>query len=190
MEQLKSKLLTLRPAKLQDKRNVYNWLAHSNLTKEMLGPPNFSDNSIPTWDEFNLDYLDHYFDGSQPLKGRCFIIIYKGQHIGQVNYNPIDTNRKSTEIDIWLADRKYIGKGIGTEAIKILCYYLNNNFDCEIIYIAPSRRNKIAIKAYKKAGFIETINIPINFVPDYVDTVVLEKKLKNGMDEKQNTSTQ
>jgi RimJ/RimL family protein N-acetyltransferase len=183
MEELKSKLLKLRPATLQDKRNVYNWLAHSNLTREMLGPPNFSDNPIPTWDEFNLDYLDHYFDGSQPLKGQCFILIYNGRQIGQINYNPIDSIRKSTEIDIWLADREHIGKGLGTEAIKNLCYYLNNNFDCETIYIAPSKRNKMAIKAYKKAGFIETNSIPNNFVPDYVDTVVLEKKFKNETDE-------
>lgn len=190
MEELKNKLLTLRPATLQDKRSVYNWLAHSNLTREMFGPPNFSDNLIPTWDEFNQDYFDFYFDGSEPLKGRCFILIYNGQQIGQINYNEIDLTRKSTEIDIWLADRKHTGKGYGTEAIRILSNYLNTKFDCDAIYIAPSRRNIIAIKAYKKAGFMETNNIPYNFIPDYDDTVVLINMIKNEKDEKQNTSTQ
>lgn len=175
MEELKSKLLTLRPATLQDKRSVYNWLAHSNLTREMLGPPNFSDNPVPAWEEFNEDYSDHYFDGSQPFKGQCFILIYNGQQIGQINYNEINTTTKSTEIDIWLADMEYTGKGLGTEAIKILCNYLDSKFGCETIYIAPSRRNINAIKAYKKAGFIETNYLPDNFVPDYEDTVVLTK---------------
>lgn len=175
MEELKNKLLTLRPATIQDKRSVYNWLAHSNLTSEMLGPPNFPDNPIPTWDDFNEDYLDHYFDGSQPLKGQCFILIHNGQQIGQINYNAIDTNLNSTEIDIWLADREFIGKGLGTEAIKILCDFLDKSFNCKTIYIAPSRRNVSAIKAYKKAGFIETQNIPDNFVPDYDDTIVMTK---------------
>lgn len=178
MEELKNKLLALRPATLQDKKSVYNWLAHSNLTIEMLGPPNFPDNPIPSWDEFNEDYLDHYFDGSQPLKGQCFILIYNGQQIGQINYNEIDPTTKSTEIDIWLADRAYTGKGLGTEAIKTLCDYLYHKFGCETIYIAPSRRNIIAIKAYKKAGFIETKNLPKNFVPDYEDTVVLTKTIQ------------
>jgi RimJ/RimL family protein N-acetyltransferase len=175
MQDLTTKLLTLKPATLQDKKSVYDWLADSNLTSEMLGPPNYSDNPIPTWEEFNEDYLDHYFDGSQPLKGQCFILIHNGQQIGQINYNEIDTTTKSTEIDIWLADREYTGKGLGTEAIKILCNYLDKKFDCQTIYIAPSRRNLIAIKAYKKAGFVETKNLPDNFVPDYKDTVVLIK---------------
>ncbi|QQS28963.1 MAG: GNAT family N-acetyltransferase [Sphingobacteriales bacterium] len=178
MELFKTKLLTLRPATLDDKKSVYNWLAHSNLTKAMLGPPNFYDHPIPTWDEFNQDYLDHYFDGSQPLKGQCFILIHNGQPIGQINYNEIDITTKSTEIDIWLADRKYTGKGFGTEAIKTLCEYLYYKLQCETIYIAPSKRNIIAIKAYKKAGFIETKNLPDNFVPDYEDTVVLSKTLR------------
>ncbi len=170
---LATEILTLRPATLQDKRKIFCWLTSSNLTSEMLGPPNFSDILVPTWNEFNDDYLDHYFDSSQPLKGHCFILIHNGQEIGQINYNEIDTITKSTEIDIWLADRKYTGKGLGTEAIKILCNYLGKMFGCQTIYIAPSRRNSIAIKAYKKAGFVETKNLPENFVPDYVDTVVL-----------------
>lgn len=175
MEVLTTKLLTLRPATLQDKRSVYNWLAHSNLTCEMLGPPNFPDIAIPTWEEFNKDYSDHYFDGAQPLKGQCFILIYNGQDIGQINHNEIDTTSNSTEIDIWLADRAFTGKGLGTQAIKVLCDYLDKSFDCKTIYIAPSRRNVNAIKAYTKAGFRETGNLPANFIPDYTDTIVLTK---------------
>lgn len=175
---LTTKLLTLRPATLQDKRNVYSWLAHSNLTREMLGPPTYPDNPIPTWDQFNKDYLNHYFDGSQPFKGQCFIVMYNGIEIGQINYNEIDTNSNSTEIDIWLADREYTGKELGTEAIKILCNYLEKSFACKTIIIAPSKRNLNAIKAYKKAGFVETETWPKNFIPDYNDTVVLIKSIQ------------
>lgn len=172
-ETLRTQWLTLKPASLEDKRKVYHWLAHSNLTGEMFGPPNFSGYSVPTWDEFNKDYLDHFFDGSQPLKGQSFIIIHNEQPIGHINYNAVDTTSKSTEIDIWLADRAYTGQGFGTEAIKILCNYLYNHLNCETIYIAPSRRNTNALKAYKKAGFIETSTLPVNFLPDYDDTVLL-----------------
>jgi len=171
-----SERLTLKPATLQDKEKVYKWLAHSNLTSEMLGAPNFPDAPIPTWEEFDEDYLDHYFDNSQPLKGQCYILIHNGEEIGQINHNEIDTDSKSTEFDIWLADRKFTGKGFGTTAIKMLCEYLHKSFDCQIIYIAPSRRNIGAVKAYQKAGFVETQNLPDGFVPDYHDTVVLVKQ--------------
>lgn len=175
MKELKSKSLSLRPASLQDKKNVYNWLAHSNLSQEMFGPPNFPEHPIPNWEEFNQDYTDHYFDGSQPLRGRCFILMHKNKPIGQINYNEINPNTKSTEIDIWLSDREYTGKGYGTEAIITLCEYLYQNFTCETVYIAPSKRNIRAIKAYKKAGFMESKNRPDNFIPDYADTVILSK---------------
>jgi RimJ/RimL family protein N-acetyltransferase len=172
---LTTKILTIRPATLQDKEKIFNWLVNSDLTSEMLGPPNFSDNPIPTWDEFDNDYLDYFFDGSQPMKGQCFILEYDGQEIGQINYNEIDNNTKSTEIDIWLSERQFTGKGLGTEAIKRLCNYLDKSFDCKTIYIAPSRRNYNAIKSYKKAGFIETEQPPGNFIADYNDTIVLIK---------------
>jgi diamine N-acetyltransferase len=141
----------------------------------MLGPPKFPDNPVPTWDEFDNDYSDHYFDDSQPGIGKCFVIEHNGQEIGQINYNQIDTNTKSTEIDIWLADYQFTSKGFGTEAIKILCCYLVKSFGCRTFFIAPSRRNKNAIKSYKKAGFIETERIPDNFIPDYEDTVLMIK---------------
>jgi len=169
------KKLTLRPATLEDKTRIFNWLTNSNLTKEMLGPPNFPDAPIPSWEEFTADYVDHYFDGSQPLLGRCFIIEYNNQEIGQINYNNIDRIEKSTEIDIWLADSRYAGQGLGTEGIIVFCDYLRENLGCEKIYIAPSGRNASAIKSYKKAGFFETRNLPENFIPDYSDTIVLMK---------------
>jgi len=141
----------------------------------MLSPPKFADNPIPTWEEFDADYTNHYFDGTLPLKGQCFIIIHNEQEIGQINYNEIDLDSKSTELDIWLADRKFTGKGLGTEAVTILCNYLRQMYECYTIYIAPSRRNTNAVKSYKKAGFIETENIPENFIPDYDDAVLMIK---------------
>lgn len=174
---LATNILTIRPATLKDKKNIYMWLAHSNLTGEMLGSPNFPEVPIPTWKEFIEDYKAHYFDGSLPQKGQCFIITYNGHEIGQINHNEIDPITQSTEIDIWMADRELTGKGHGTGAIKLLCECLAHNFECKTIYIAPSRRNLKAIKAYTKAGFNETKELPDNFVPDYEDAVVMVKRL-------------
>ncbi|WP_205503728.1 GNAT family N-acetyltransferase [Rufibacter psychrotolerans] len=170
-----TKAVTLRPATVHDKRVVYDWLAHSDLTSEMLGPPNYPDAPIPTWEEFNEDYVDHYFDGSQPHKGQCFIIIHHGQEIGQINHNQIAISSHSTELDIWLAARKFAGQGLGTEAVKMLCAFLDKTYNCKLFYMAPSRRNVHAIKAYAKAGFKETDHLPYSFIPDYHDTVIMSK---------------
>lgn len=166
----------LAETKTTDKEKIYNWLANSNLTSEMLGPPIFPDNPVPTWEEFDEDYLDYFFDGSKPFSGRCFIILFQNEEVGQINYNPIDPKTKTTELDIWLSDKKFTGKGIGTKAIQILCSYLFEKMDCKKIIIQPSRRNTNAIKSYQKAGFKIVKNIPEDFELDYFDSVLMELK--------------
>ncbi|MCB9316062.1 MAG: GNAT family N-acetyltransferase [Lewinellaceae bacterium] len=165
----------LRPALPEDKVKIFDWLTNSDLTREMLGPPTFPEIPVPTWEEFSDDYVDHYFDDTQPLLGRCFIIEYRYLEIGQINYNYIDATEKSTEIDIWLAGSHYTGKGLGIQAIGLICDYLYQNFECKKIYIAPSQRNTRALKAYKKAGFLKTKRLPRNFIPDYRDSIVFVK---------------
>lgn len=172
---LQGRLVRLRPATTSDRRPIFEWLAHSDLTSLMLGLPNFPDNPAPTWDEFVNDYVDYFFDGSQPLLGRCFVIECENQAIGQVNYNEIDLDNQSTELDIWLADRQFINKGYGTDALNTFCDFLNKEFDIQKIYIAPSIRNERAVKAYQKAGFVQTTIIPKDFSPDYDDTIVMIK---------------
>jgi len=134
MKLLKTKILKLRLATMQAKEILFKWLTTSNLTNDMLGPPNFADNPVPTREEFDSHYKDHYFDGSKPLNGQCYIIINDGKEIGQINYNEINTDTKSTKIDIWMADREFTGKGLGTEAITILYNYLGQMFECTRLY--------------------------------------------------------
>lgn len=174
-----AKNIKIRPANPQDKQNIFNWLANSNLTSEMLGPPKFPDAKIPSWEEFLSDYPDYFFTGSEPLKGQCFVITYNSIEVGQINHDVINTIGMYTYLDIWLSDKKYTGKGIGTVAIKLICNYLHDKFNCKEIRIAPSKRNLNAIKAYKKAGFVMT-DIQLDEPEmDYEDNVVLVKKLVN-----------
>lgn len=174
---LEGKNIILRPARASDRRTIFEWLAHSDLTRQMLGSPDFPDNPAPTWEEFNADYHPYFFDGSAPLLGRCFIIELNKEPIGQINYNEIDVINRAVELDIWLAGSQFANRGYGTDAIITLCNYLHHTFEIKQIYIAPSRRNTAAVKAYTKAGFVETSELPAWFVPDYDDTIVMIKNI-------------
>jgi len=103
--------ISLRPAMMTDRRLVFSWLTDSDLTSDMIGPPLFPESPVPDWDTFITDYKEHFFDGSQPLKGRCFIIELDGQSIGQINYDQIRKADHSTELDIWMSDSRFTGKG-------------------------------------------------------------------------------
>lgn len=172
---IQGKKVMLRPAAKEDRQFVFEWLACSDLTSSMLGPPDFPDNPVPTWEEFINDYSAHFFDGSNPGAGRCFIILVSGEPIGQVNYNEICAEDRSTELDIWLSHSRHTGKGYGTDALETLCKHLSEEFDIRRFIIAPSARNIRAVKSYRKAGFAEVTIIPDHFIPDYKDTVVMEK---------------
>lgn len=169
--------IKLRPAELKDKRKVYEWMAMSNLTSEMMGPPNFPEVPIPSWTDFQEDFVNHYFEGSNRHLGQCFIILKDGQEVGQINYNTIDSSTLSTELDLWLSDRIFTRQGIGGEALSQLETHLLQTFKIKTLYLAPSLRNTTAIKAYRKAGFAETEDWPKGFVPDYHDTVLMKKSL-------------
>ena len=169
--------ITLRPATLEDREVIYQWLADSDITHLMLGPPDFPDSPVPTWEEFVNDYAEHYFNDKEPLKGRCFIIEHERTPVGQVSYNEIFKDERTTELDIWLAGSHVTGKGYGSDALAALCDYLHRAFECARFIIAPSAKNVQAILAYRKAGFNPTEDIPSWFVADYEETLVMSKEI-------------
>ena len=176
--------VALRPATEEDKRQVYEWLAESDITSCMMGPPRFPDHPIPAWEEFRDGYEPYYFDDSQPELGRCFIIIVDDVPVGTVSYNEIDKDHRRTELDIWMSCEANCGKGYGPDALKTLCDYLFKKHDVVEFWLQPSARNQRAIRAYKKAGFQ-----PLDLTPevaeaeygprDYRDSVLLIKHLRN-----------
>jgi RimJ/RimL family protein N-acetyltransferase len=174
---IKGQNVTLRPATVADQRQIFEWLAQSDITSRMIGPPDFSDNPIPTWEEFMDDYNPEFFNDDNPDNGRSFIIETDGNTVGHINYNKIDRGTGTVELDIWLARSEHCNKGYGTDAINALCRYLNEQLDCNTLILAPSARNKAAIRAYEKCGFKPADRLPENLVPDYHDTLVL---VKNG----------
>jgi diamine N-acetyltransferase len=177
---IKGECISLRPATVHDREAIFNWRTSSDLTRFMLGAPNFPDNPIPSWEEFTKDYQDYFFDGSKPFLGRCFIIEANDLPVGQVNHDKIHPDdHNSTELDIWLSESKHTSKGYGTDALVTLCNHLHTSYDCTKFIIAPSKRNIWALKSYLKAGFQPSDEQPVDFYPDYYDTVLMVKKI-NG----------
>jgi RimJ/RimL family protein N-acetyltransferase len=153
---LTGKLVTLRPATLEDRRPIYDWATQSDITRSMIGLPTFPDNPIPTWEEFCDDYKPYFFDGSAPQLGRCYIILVNQEPVGQVNSNDIEVNEgiQRVEMDIWLRAEIYCGKGYGSDALLTLCEYMARQMGVQQFMVQPSARNPRGIRAYEKIGFI------------------------------------
>jgi diamine N-acetyltransferase len=179
---IRGKLIDLRPATEHDRLAIYQWLAESDLTPAMLGPPDFADAPVPSWEEFCKDYGHHFLDGTKPHVGQSFIIEADGRSVGHINYDGLDFSRGLAELDIWLCSEQVCGRGYGSDALKVMTEYLHKTFGVTEFILRPSQRNQRAIGAYSKAGFellplTNKQQAEIYGPGDYNDTVVLQRRL-------------
>lgn len=177
------KLIVLRPATADDRRDIYEWLAHSDVARFLAGPPLYPEIPTQTWEEFLDDYTPNYFNDSAPLMGRCFMILAGGKAVGQINYGQIlgPENDRRVELDIWMRSESDCGRGYGPDALDALCRYLNREFGVGEFLVRPSARNPRAIRAYEKAGFVR-LDLSLEEVQarwgvgEYLDGISLIKK--------------
>ena len=100
------------------------------------------------------------------------------KHIGNIKLEPIEFNNKNATLGILIGDKKYWGRGIGTEATKLLVNYAFNTLDLKEVNLGVISDNKAAIEVYKNAGFkIDMINKKsTRYGNKYYDGVVMSIK--------------
>ena len=149
-------IVDLVPATLDDRQKVYDWCFHSETTKFHFGPPDYPDVPVPSFEEFCDDYVDYFFTGLSPDKGRGFVILHDEEPVGFVSYSSYHLKPHKAELDIWMNCEANCGKGFGTDALISLGDYLNETVGIYELIIRPSAKNVNAIKSYKKSGFEES----------------------------------
>lgn len=94
-----------------------------------------------------------------------FLIMYATTPIGYIQYYnlrdepeyaaAINLPQEATGVDIFIGHPDYIHQGLGSFAIKkFIQEYVFSQPDVEICIIDPDPENKVAIRAYEKAGFV------------------------------------
>lgn len=144
----------LRPMTVDEILIFYQWATQSDSAPFWYGE--LYGTHVPTYEEFTRDWKRYYFDGSEPEKGRCFIILVGNKAIGQINYNEINRENNSVELDIIIAEDADKNKGYGTDALKTLTNYLFQNMKIKLCWIEHITKNPRAIRASEKAGFKTT----------------------------------
>ena len=119
---------------------IYEWFEQRQLTYE--------------------EIVSKYKNKLNSKKQQLFFISYNKKPIGFVqiynyegkNYKTLTNYSIIIEYDIFIGDKNYLSKGIGTVAIRIINDFIfNNKGDC--IILRPFKRNVRAIKCYEKNGF-------------------------------------
>jgi RimJ/RimL family protein N-acetyltransferase len=166
---LRGEKVNLRPMTLEEVPVFYKWAIQSPF---WYGKP-YGD-PTPTYEEFVKDWGRHYFEGSEPEKGRAFAIIVGNKVIGEINYNEINRKDNSVELDILIYEDVEKGKGYGPDALKTLANYLFSEMKVRLCCIEPVTKNRRAIRAYEKAGF----KIAKTFVKDGIEVALFELRAK------------
>jgi len=104
----------------------------------------------------NIKDLKNYIKAKNKRKDILFLgIFYKknGEHIGNIKLEPVDLKNKKATLGLLIGNKNYWGKGIGTEATKLLINYAFDYLNINEINLGVIIENKAAIKVYKKTGF-------------------------------------
>lgn len=149
-------MMIIRHADISEKEKTYNWLCLSDTAGMHMGGPDYPESPIPDRVQFQNDFEDFYYLESGRHKGSVMIIVNNEEEIGCLCYACFHLKPETAELDIWLKEKKYCGKGSGTQAIQLLTQYLSETQNIKRFIIRPSEKNIRAIAAYKKAGFSKT----------------------------------
>jgi RimJ/RimL family protein N-acetyltransferase len=92
-------------------------------------------------------------------------------HIGNIKYQPVDSQRGYAVMGILIGDPAYRGLGVASEAIKESAIWLKNHRNINQMVLGVHKKNEAAIRAYKKAGFQIASTPHIPMCADNVATV-------------------
>jgi RimJ/RimL family protein N-acetyltransferase len=148
--------VALRRALPQDVARAHRWLVDSDLTATWIGEPWFTERPAPTIDQFIQEFPAHYFDGANPFDGRALIVRSAAIDLGILVWHRVDLMRDLVELDIWLAGSEFCRQGLGSEALELVCTWLQSCYGANRFLLRPSRRNVRALRCARRAGFRET----------------------------------
>ena len=166
MYRLQGDRIILREYRRDDYQYMRKWVNDFDITKYLsnvfLYPQSESDTE---------NFINSMISGS--MKG--FIIADKDteEYIGQVDLIKIDWPNRVATIGIVIGTKENLGKGYGTEAIKLLQEYSFNKLNLNRLELDVRAFNERAITCYKKCGFVEEGRIRENFYDggEYSDTI-------------------
>lgn len=97
---------------------------------------------------------DWYVQSINDKRNSYHGIFVDGVFIGYAGISGISNTNKSGEYFIFIGDKKYWGKGIGTEVSKLIVKKAFEELGLNRIMLTVSVPNVGGVKAYERAGFV------------------------------------
>lgn len=105
-----------------------------------------------------IKHLKLYVSKKINKKNILFLGIFtkKKIHIGNIKFEPISTKRNTAIFGILIGNKKWRRKGVLKEIFPNICKFLHLYYGILRIELGVDEKNKIAIVAFKRLGFIKS----------------------------------
>ena len=162
--ELMGKTVRLRPLIIDDLTKMVVWNGDDELQV-------FVDCNLPD----NLSELERWFYENIPRRNYQIFAIETaaGKVIGDLELDHINWNKHEAELRIRIGDKKSLGKGYGTEALRLLLEYWFEEKKFKRIYLRVYQFNHRAIRCYLKNGF-KQIGILQRRQENWKDIILME----------------
>ena len=143
---IKSKGFILRPIKRSDKESLIKNINNKDIYKYTLRIPfPYTSND---WDK----WIKHCFNVKRKKKPKeiNFVIDINGEVVGGIGLMNIEKHK--AEIGYWLG-KKYWGKGIMTEAVKVITNFGFNKLKLKRLYAPIFPKNKASRRVLEKNNY-------------------------------------
>ena len=163
--------ITLREIRKADLPFCIEWLKDPEVTR-------FLSNSVKNvTEEEELRWFKNIKSSKNDI---VFSIISTADntYIGNCGLHKINWPEKTCEMGIFIGNRNFWNRGLGTSAIKLLMDFAINTVGIKKIRLLVYEYNLRAKKVYEKCGFtvVKTLNNYHLFENKYWDTYVMEYK--------------
>ncbi|MFZ5352158.1 MAG: GNAT family N-acetyltransferase [Bacillota bacterium] len=145
------------------------------------------DPPMPMNEDMEKEWYKEYIKRKDIYKGFNLAIETKdGKFIGTCGANSVYQKNKVATVGIFIGHRDYLGKGYGTEAMKLLVDFMFKEININKISLHVFSFNQRAVKSYEKCGFkIEAVGREAIFRfgkyhDEYTMSILREEYFENG----------
>jgi ribosomal-protein-alanine N-acetyltransferase len=134
-------------------------LERSHLNEKYLGWLNDADTSrylesgiFPN----TMKELEQFYDQTAGSRDQVMLAVAEaetGEHIGNVKLGPINWTHRKATFGILIGEKRFWGRGIGTEATRLMIEYGFFRLNLRRIELGVNAEHDAAVRVYEKVGF-------------------------------------
>jgi RimJ/RimL family protein N-acetyltransferase len=143
-------LCYLRPLERADiEGNWLHWFNDPEVTRYMLR------GTMPTTVESQTAFYESVVTGSDSDLVLAIVSRDDDVHLGNIGLHRIDWQHGSAEYGIVVGERDHWGRGVATEATRLICRHGFERLNLHRIWLGVIAEHEAAIRVYRRAGFVE-----------------------------------